>query len=433
MPTRLRWLAVILPVLLIAALDALVDGYLDPLVPAPFDVLVVPAGALVVAFVLGTVAFRRIDRLSAEMRARTIKLERSNASLMALRRAGAKVAELVQIETVLTAVVDDARALLGADVAFTSLVQPDGSECLAASSGERWAFVGSERRVEDPRDLVRAEFLAAHLAAPLQQGDRTIGMLMVGRKQKTPFAREDFETLSSLASQLAIALEKDRLQRELRELAIRGERERIAREMHDGLAQVLGYVNTKAQATAELLSAGRTDLARQQLDELSAAARSVYVDVREAILGLASPIAPERGLVGALEEYALRFSDASKLATNIEASALARRIDLAPEMQAQIFRIVQESLTNVRKHASADRVTVALDVRDGHLRVEVRDNGKGFDPDAPPRDGWPRYGAQAIRERAASIGAEATWIAGQDQGTAVRLVVPLRTTTAVHR
>ena len=113
--------------------------------------------------------------------------------------------------------------------------------------------------------------------------------------------------LSSLANQAAIAIENARLQARLRELAVVAERERIAREMHDGLAQVLGYVNTKSQAIEELLVAGRTDEARDQLAELAAAARSIYVDVREAILGLRSPVIPGRrpgrrgrGLRGAL-------------------------------------------------------------------------------------------------------------------------------------
>ena len=122
---------------------------------------------------------------------------------------------------------------------------------------------------------------------------------MVGSGRARGFEVDEVETLSSLANQAAIAIENARLQARLRELAVDAERERIAREMHDGLAQVLGYVNTKSQAIEELLVAGRTIEARGLLAELAAAARSIYVDVREAILGLRSPVAPGVGLVAA--------------------------------------------------------------------------------------------------------------------------------------
>jgi signal transduction histidine kinase len=196
--------------------------------------------------------------------------------------------------------------------------------------------------------------------------------------------------------------------------------------MHDGLAQVLGYVNTKSQAVEELLAAGRPDVARAQLAELSAAARSVYVDVREAILGLTSPIAPERGLVGALEEYARLFSEASKLATTVDASGAARAVRMTPEAQAQTFRIVQEALTNVRKHASALRARVSLDANDEALVVLVQDDGRGIEPGQEEHGEWPHYGIKAMRERAAALGGTIDIIRAEP-GTRLELRVPLST------
>ena len=86
------------------------------------------------------------------------------------------------------------------------------------------------------------------LAAPLRRGGSTIGTLAVAGRTMPSHDVGDLETLSSLANQAAIAIENHRLEAELRALAVRHERERIAREIHDGLAQVLGYVNTKSQA-----------------------------------------------------------------------------------------------------------------------------------------------------------------------------------------
>ena len=103
--------------------------------------------------------------------------------------------------------------------------------------------------------FVRPDLAIARLEAPLQRAGETIGLLMVGSMVERAFEIDEVETLSSLANQAAIAIENARLQARLRELAVVAERERIAREMHDGLAQVLGYVNTKSQAIEELLLA----------------------------------------------------------------------------------------------------------------------------------------------------------------------------------
>ena len=218
----------------------------------------------------------------------------------------------------------------------------------------------------------------ARLEAPLQRAERDIGMLMVGSRLEHGLEADEVETLSSLANQAAIAIENARLQARLRELAVVAERERIAREMHDGLAQVLGYVNTKSQAIEELLAAGRTDEARSALGELAAAARSIYVDVREAIVGLRSPVVPGVGLVAAVEDYVARFAEAAKIAVRVAAPDAARRLELAPDVEAQVFRIVQEALTNVRKHAGARRAEVLFSFDDGRLDVVITDDGRGI-------------------------------------------------------
>jgi len=407
MSSRLRWLTVVLPVLLIVALEIAGDSYLDQLLPSPFDALLVPAGVLLLAVIFAWLSFRRIDQLADALRRRNSELERRNASLEALRQVQMAMTALSRLEDVLQAVVDNARHLLDADASLITLTRPDGSLEVVASSGD-------------------ATDLGSEFAVPLLRGDATLGSLGVGARQVGRIhGPEEATILLSLASQAAIALENHRLERDLRELAVRGERERIAREMHDGLAQVLGYVNTKAQAAEELLAIGAVDRARQQIAELSTAARSVYVDVREAILGLMIPIASDRGLVGALELYATRFAEASKLATHVRASPSAKELELAPDVQANVFRIVQEALTNVRKHASAHRTEIALDVRNGELRVGVEDDGSGFDPAALPSDEWPHYGMQAIRERAASIHAEVTWSTRPGVGTLFRVTLPL--------
>lgn len=217
------------------------------------------------------------------------------------------------------------------------------------------------------------------------------------------------------------------LQVELQAVAIQGERERIARDMHDGLAQVLGYVNTKSQAVEELLAAGRVDEARRQLGELAAAARSVYVDVRESILNLSAPATAERGLAGALEEYGRHFAESAKLAVRFQATPEAVEAQLPAASQAEAFRIAREALTNVRKHARAGRVSIALG-RDGpDVVLSIQDDGVGFEAEilkASPRS-WPHFGLASMRERAESIGGRIDWHSRPGSGTEVELRVPV--------
>jgi len=434
--SRQRWLIVTVPALVVGLIEALSDTLLDPIVPFPVDALLVILVVFLLTVAVSGVAYRRIDALGAALADQNRDLGRRAASATALHRVSVAITALVDLRLILDAIVDNARTLLRADVAVILLVDSDGGLKRAASSGPvREPAAGADRPNGDrpggdPDDLLRfmpADHATSRLANALNRGPETIGLLAIGSKRSRSFDADEVETLASLANQASIAIENARLQGRLRELAVETERGRIAREMHDGLAQVLGYVSTKSQAADELLAVGRVADARGQLGELTAAARSIYVDVREAILGLRSPITPELRLVGAIEEHARRFADASKLAITVDASAEARAIVMTPEAEAQVFRIVQESLTNVRKHASARRVGIQVRRVDDDLCVELDDDGRGFDEPSPWQSAdWPHYGQAAMQERAAGIGARISWGTGPDGGGSIRLVVPIR-------
>jgi signal transduction histidine kinase len=423
----IRWLSIVVPVFAVGIIELVSDGVLDEAFPFPVDTLVVVAVVAVLAWAFSAIAFRRIDLLSSALRARNVDLERRAASARALHRVSVAIAALADLDEILRTIADQARALLDVDIAVLVSYGQDGEAHVAAWSGpdggldRGGGFRGSGSGSGAAR-FVQPDLAVARLEAPLQRAGETIGLLMVGSRVERGFEVDEVETVSSLANQAAIAIENARLQDRLRELAVDAERERIAREMHDGLAQVLGYVNTKSQAIEELLVAGRTTEARGLLAELAAAARSIYVDVREAILGLRSPVEPGVGLVAAVEDYAARFAEASKLAVRVEAPAAARRLDLAPEVEAQVFRIVQEALTNVRKHSGAGRVEVTFSVAGGRFEVLIADDGQGIDGSPSPAD-LPRYGIQAMRERAESIGGTVDWTNPPTGGCLVHLAV----------
>ncbi len=448
MARRLRWLAVLVPVAVVVAVEVVLDNALDLAFPFPLNTLVIGLAAFVCTAAVLYVAFRRIDALTHALRTRNAELESRNARASALHQVSLAITALGDIDEILDAIVRHARELLGADVAVLVLTSPRGGQSARAWAGPSGAIVGATAdAADDPLGCVRPDLRVARLVSPLQRGSETIGSLGVACGSPRAFGVDDVETLSSLAIQGAIAIENDRLQASLREIAVLAERERIAREMHDGLAQVLGYVSTKSQAATELLVAGRVTDAQVQLDELAAAARSVYVDVRETILALRAPIPEGVGLVAAIEDLGRRFGEASKIAVSVDAPVIAA-VDLGPEAEAQVFRIVREALTNVRKHAAAHRVRIVFRPTPTDVVVTVTDDGRGFAPreaaaagmegrpaiEAPAgpvaaRQEWPRYGLDAMRERAASVGGTVSWSSPPGGGTEVRISVPVRAVT----
>ncbi|MGA2512370.1 MAG: GAF domain-containing sensor histidine kinase [Candidatus Limnocylindrales bacterium] len=440
---RRRWFVVIAAVLLVGTVEALSDTVFDAILPFPFHALLVVA---VVTAVVGTgasYAFRRIDRLTRDLRERNAALESRNAILRALYDVSLAVSGQADPEQTITSIVDHARLLLGADAALLVLDGPAGEVSLRAVSaapgvlaGEEPAPAGVVPREEDGIDCYLRPGYGILISAPVGHGEKRIGTLGLALASgvRRHFDESEAETLSALATQVGLALEVARLQSELKVLAVQEERERIARDMHDGLAQVLAYVNTKSQAVEEMLAHGHAAEARRQLAELAAAARSVYVDVREAILNLSTPMPQDRGVAAALEEYAAMYAESSKLAVHFHADPAAARAPLPAAAASEVFSIAREALTNVRKHARAHRVNLDLSLEGRELVLRIEDDGLGFDAElfAVGPERWPHFGLAGMRERAESVGGSVVWRSGAGTGTRVELHVPTGSSSPGH-
>jgi signal transduction histidine kinase len=441
---RRRWAVVFGAILFVGFVEALSDTLLDAALPFPFDTALVVGVVAIVAVVAAWYAFRLIDRLTHDLVRRHQALRVRNAALRAVYNVSLAVSGEADPEETLVAIVDHARRLLNVDAVLLVLQGPEDEVQLRASSAAPGVLAktgggaagqpGIAPRTEPggilASDLARylARGYSVKLEAPVGHREARVGSLGVATAQTRLFTDADRQTLTALATQAGLALEASKLRDELRDVAVQGERERIAREMHDGLAQVLGYVNTKSQAVEELLAAGRVAEARKQMRELAEAARLLYVDVREAILSLNPPNLPERGLAPALEEYAARFAESSKLAVHFRATPEAREASLSPEVEAEVFGVAREALTNIRKHAHAQRVTINLTDEGPDVLLRISDDGVGFDAErassGPER--WPHFGLAGMRERAESVGGRIQWRSQPDSGSTVELRVPAR-------
>ncbi|MBI4495068.1 MAG: GAF domain-containing sensor histidine kinase [Chloroflexi bacterium] len=442
---RLKWLAVLAPMFFLGALDVARHALYPALLHAwPGTVLIFGTVLLGTLFFAESI-FGVIDRMQ-------VRLAQQNREMLALHEAGLAISGELGLEAVLQKVVDQARELVGSRYGALSLVKEEGGiEAFLTSglSAEERARIGAlpegrgllgvvlnegqRLRLADlPRDPRAAGFPLHHppmhslLAVPIITRGRALGNLYLTEKETAQeFSADDEETLVRFATQAALAIENAHLHRQVKELAITEERDRIAREMHDSLAQVLGYVNTKAQAAQELLRSGQPERAAAQIGQLAEAARAAYADVRESILGLRTSLGPDIELLDALNDYLVHWQEQSGVTAElVTTSADGFDPPLPPAAELQLLRIVQEALANVRKHAAASHVLVRLAETEGWVEAVVADDGVGFDPAALGRGAFPRFGLSTMRERAEAVGGRLEIDSAPGRGTRVTVRVP---------
>ncbi len=439
--TRLKWLAILAPVGIIGVLEY-TRYALHPLLQSDWRGrllmnCVVLMGAL---FFYGAV-FTVISHMQE-------RLERRNRELMALRSASLDVVSEMSLDNLLQKVVDQARNLIGARYGALSLVEGDSAVSSFVTSGigdrERQRIgappqgtgllgvvlrEGQRLRLEDIERDARFSGLPAHhppmrslLAVPVVCAGPFRGNLYLSEKiDGWKFTADEEEALARFATLAAIAIDNAHLHSQVKSLAVSEERLRIAHEMHDGQAQILAYVNTKSQAVRELLRSGRLEEAGEQLDQLAKAAREVYTDVREGILGLRAAADSRHGFTAGLKSHIERWQDHCGIRAEL---VVAKEPDLRPEVELQLVRIVQEALTNVRKHSGTDRVRVEVASASEGVKIAIEDFGVGFETEAPGRHDRPRFGLATMHERAEAIGAGFEVHSKPRHGTRIEVTYP---------
>ncbi|MDB5917109.1 MAG: transcriptional regulator [Massilia sp.] len=234
------------------------------------------------------------------------------------------------------------------------------------------------------------------------------------------FAKREQALLETLGQLLGVAVETLRLAAREREMAISEERNLVAQGLHDSIAQGLNYLNLQVQMLDSSVRDGRLDQVAEIVPALRLGVQESYEDVRELLLNFRTRLA-EDDLVAALQATADKFSRQTGVAVELKAD-----VDGAPfprEQQLQLLFIVQEALSNIRKHALASRVEIVIE--DGEdFRLAIRDNGVGFDPLLLPAQGDSHVGVHIMRERAQRIDASFTVESKPGAGTTVLLTLP---------
>jgi signal transduction histidine kinase len=371
--------------------------------------ILLPAGVLpftLLIFHFGlTPVYRTINAQNQELHRLNEAARRHAAQVQAIHEAGSALTAELSQDVVGQAIVDLTRELVQADEVHLALTATQGSGPPAA-----WG------------EPLTAALPAREEVGLLYKG-AVIGTLSVGRESAAQrFTREDRSLLQLFATEAVIALENARLHDRVRDLAVLEERERLAQELHDGFAQALAYVNTKTQAIQECLVQGETQAALALSNELVQSVRALSEEVRSEIGGLWASTDIDRPFDIVVAEYVARFADQSQIQAHlVDDEHVLQHISLDIRERVQAFRIVQEALTNVRRHARAKRVRVRCSREAKGAQVEIEDDGCGF----VPKEVRQGYGLRTMQQRAASIGGRLGVCSRPGAGTRVCLYVPM--------
>ena len=272
--------------------------------------------------------------------------------------------------------------------------------------------------------LLKREGILSLIAVPLWRGGGLRGLVGVMTRQRRRFSIEDVQLLTRLAQQTIVSIENAQLYQQAHYVSVLEERERIAREIHDGLAQLVGSMRVWSEEAGLSLEERNWKASRSAIKKVEETARVAYANLREEMMGLRETIVPRQGIFPLLAEYLARFQSEWGIQSRLEIRRPVDGIDpiaFSPNAEIQLLRIVQEGLTNVHRHAKAQHVLVDCIETAEALRISIQDDGEGFDPANVP-DG--HLGLHIMSERAASVGGQVSVSSQFGQGTRLEIEFP---------
>ena len=337
------------------------------------------------------------------------------------------------------------RELLDARVVCVALPDPDGTLRIAASDGmdfgglrlprdskssrilERRSSERVDSVIDDPevdQEFARIFGARAQVWVPLLVRERAIGVVLAIDKEGLDprFTEDDLRLAESFAERASVAVDlSERVARDALRRVVAAqelERRRLARELHDETGQALTSILLGLRSLEEV---GDPEAVSRAARDLRALVASTLQDVRRLAVELRPKALDDFGLVPALKRLAESFTEQTRIGVDVEARLPGER--LAPEIETAVYRIVQEALTNVVKHARARNVSILLSRKNGKVSVMIEDDGQGFDPAGARADG---LGLLGMRERAALLDGTLSIESSNGAGTTLVLDVPVR-------
>lgn len=289
-----------------------------------------------------------------------------------------------------------------------------------ASTGEHYcAFDVQHDALYVP--LLPAGQIRSELAVPLAIKGEVTGVISVQSKRTGIFDQSTISIIEGLANQTAVAVENARLYQQAQQLAALEERERLARELHDSVTQSLYSLVLMSEGWRRRAAVGQLCNVTEVLTELSEISRQTLKEMRLLVYELRPPALEQDGLIGALRHRMSFVEKRSGVSSQLITDEL---LVLPPHVEEGLYRIAQEALNNTLKHASATEIRVRLDCSADQVRLDIEDNGVGFDYSRAVYLGG-GMGLTNMRERAERLGGYVTVDSDSGTGTHICVYVPL--------
>jgi signal transduction histidine kinase len=260
----------------------------------------------------------------------------------------------------------------------------------------------------------------SELTVPISVKGNIIGVLDIQSDQLNTFDKNDLELMRSLANQAGVAIENARLYEQAKQVAVLEERQRLARDLHDSVTQTLYGMSLYAQAAVGQLALGNLEQVAENLRQIQDTSQEVLAEMRLLIYELRPPVLEHEGLDVALQARLSAVEGRAGLKTTLK-SDLAGRLPAA--IEEGLYRIAQEALNNVLKHAHACTITVSLSQGDKLVTMEIADDGIGFEPERVKGQGG--LGLPAMQERAAALGGRLA--VSSKPGAGARVIMEVQT------
>lgn len=260
---------------------------------------------------------------------------------------------------------------------------------------------------------------ASWMGIPLVVKERTLGMLVFVHRNSHYYRDEHARLALAFAQQVAVAIENARLYEQAGQVAVLEERQRLARDLHDSVSQVLYSIGLGAKTARAALERDPSQLA-EALEYVNRLAEAGQMEMRALIFELRPESLRTDGLVAALEKQAAALQARHQVSVQ---TSFCPEPDVPLAVKEALYRISQEAIHNIIKHARAAQVNLTLECSTGGLRLEIGDDGAGFDPSTPCPG---HFGLQSMRERAARVGGELRIQSAPGRGTDIEVLIPLQ-------
>jgi nitrate/nitrite-specific signal transduction histidine kinase len=384
------------------------------------------------------------DELEQKVEARTRGERRRSEQLRQINEVSRRISAILSLEELLPYLVNSLQETFKYDNVNIFLINPSlENVILKASAGRdksavptgfsvplnegiigKVAKTGEPLNIGDviiePGNILSREFenTRSEMSVPIKMGNEILGVLDIQSIEPNAFDEIDLFTVQTLGDQLAVAIENARLYRESQGMAVLEERNRMAREIHDTLAQGFTGIVLQLEAAEQALEEN-TGQAQHHLDRARMLAKESLNEARRSVWALRPQSLEQLPLTTAIRQEVESFTRDTGIRADFNMTGDSRT--LSAEIENALLRICQESLTNVKKHASANHVEIDLTFGEKEIGFSINDNGVGFNPASPMEN---RFGLISMRERAKLLGGTMNIRSEEEKGTHIEIIIP---------